>query len=209
MFWGVKIVYENMPEYFKQHNMTVEPASPSGWDDGTFKFESQAPSYKHTGGLSNGPEMKDAVEEPTKHRDDNGTNMGKGILALEEATKYAAIIGELFGPENRAKAEATYDKRTFYYSINLVNNFYKDRKIRPEFDSPMFKAQLINYVNDGSLPFDWSDIQKLKASSSKMDQLSGAAQEERNNLIRETGKIIFETRSTKTQRPIEPDAKQY
>jgi len=167
------------------------------------------PSYKYTGSLSDGPEMKDAAEEPTKHRNDNGTNMGKTIAALEEATKYVAIIAELFGPENSAKAEATYDKRTFYYSINLVNNFYKDRNIRPEFNSPMIKAELINYVNDGSLPFDWSEIQRLKASSSKIDQLSGEAQEERNNLIRETGKIIFETRSTKTQRPIDSNAKQY
>jgi len=206
---AVKIVNENMPEYFKQHNMTVELASPSGWDDETFKFESQMPSYKYTGSLSDGPEMKDAAEEPTKHRNDNGTNMGKTIAALEEATKYVAIIAELFGPENSAKAEATYDKRTFYYSINLVNNFYKDRNIRPEFNSPMIKAELINYVNDGSLPFDWSEIQRLKASSSKIDQLSGEAQEERNNLIRETGKIIFETRSTKTQRPIDSNAKQY
>lgn len=116
--------------------------------------------------------------------------------AFVELLKWGRIVKEVFGSENNAKAEAFSDKATFYFSINLVNNYFNNLKKQgysyPAWADNVFnRSWLINFVNDGSLPFSQTEIDKLKKSNNQLDQMTGLNYEKTNEFIKGLGTQIY------------------
>ena len=208
---------DNAPDYFKKHNLRPEPASIQGYDDpavtGSLGYESMKPDFTYISAMGDAG-LADSYAEPNIHMfKDKGlapepvpTAMTGYVYTAAELTKNFAFALELFLPSRSAKIDASEDKRTFYYSINLVNNFYKERDatILPVYKNLFTKAQLINFVNAGVLPYSWEEINRLKNSTSQLDQMTARHYEAENEFIKEAGKQIYDTRTNKRQEPVTP-----
>lgn len=171
----------------------------------------EGPDYKFTSQLGVGS-MEDAATEPTMQLSQPKnvapepvtTKPAAGAGGLVELIKNIGVAREMFSPENKARNQATEDKRTFYYAINVVNNFYADRDkpIQPQYKSVFVKSQLINYVNDGTLPYTWEEVYQLKGSTNELDRQWGEHHRLINEFVQKAGKEIFSTRTTTTQQPV-------